>query len=123
MKEIDSHTYGPWALLTGASSGIGEELARQAAANGLDVVLVARREERLKEIAAELTTHHGVETRVLPVDLAGDGAFKAIVDGTDAWGAETGSSRCGEFVFVNEAAKQVAALHLKRLRCRSGFSG
>jgi uncharacterized protein len=83
MKEIDNHTYGPWALVTGASSGIGEEFARQAAANGLNVVLVARREERLKEIATELTTHHGIETRVLPVDLAADGAFQAIVEGTD----------------------------------------
>ena len=83
MKEIDNYTYGPWALVTGASSGIGEEFARQAAANGLNVVLVARREERLKEIAAELTTHHGIETRVLPVDLAEDGAFEAIIEGTD----------------------------------------
>jgi short-subunit dehydrogenase len=83
MKEIDNYTYGPWALVTGASSGIGEEFARQAAANGLNVVLVARREERLNEIAAELTAHHGVETRVLPVNLADDGAFKAIVEGTD----------------------------------------
>ncbi len=83
MREIDSHTYGPWALVTGASSGIGEEFARQAAANGLNVVLVARREDRLKEIAAELTTQHGVETRVVPVDLTGEGAFNAIVEATD----------------------------------------
>jgi hypothetical protein len=83
MKEIDNYTYGPWALVTGASSGIGEEFARQAAANGLNVVLVARREELLKEVAAKLTTHHGVETRVLPVDLTEDGAIQAIVEGTD----------------------------------------
>jgi len=83
MKEIDNQRYGPWALVTGASSGIGEEFARQAAANGLNVVLVARREERLKEVAAELTTHHGIATRVLPVDLAADGAFAAIVERTD----------------------------------------
>ena len=83
MREIDSHRYGPWALVTGASSGIGEEFARQAAANGLNVILVARREERLKEIAAQLTTHHGIETRVMSVDLADDGAFNEIVEGTD----------------------------------------
>ena len=83
MKQIDSHTYGPWALVTGASSGIGEEFARQAAANGLNVVLIARREDRLKEIAGELTTHHGIETCVLPVDLADDAAFSTIVEGTD----------------------------------------
>ena len=52
MKQIDKHAYGPWALVTGASSGIGQEFARQAAASGINVVLVARREERLKEVAA-----------------------------------------------------------------------
>jgi short-subunit dehydrogenase len=83
MKEIDKYTYGPWALVTGASSGIGEEFARQAAANGLNVVLVARREERLREVAAELTTHHGIDTRVLSIDLTADEAVHAIVEGTD----------------------------------------
>lgn len=83
MKEIDRHTYGPWALVTGASSGIGEGFARQAAANGLNVVLVARREERLKELGAELTTRYGVEAHALPLDLADEGAFNAIVEGTD----------------------------------------
>jgi NAD(P)-dependent dehydrogenase (short-subunit alcohol dehydrogenase family) len=52
MKQIDKHAYGPWALVTGASSGIGEEFARQVAASGIHVVLVARREERLREVAA-----------------------------------------------------------------------
>lgn len=83
MKEIDSNMYGPWALVTGASSGIGEEFARQAAANGLNVVVVARREERLKEVAAGLATQYGIETRVLPVDLASDGALDAMVECTD----------------------------------------
>jgi short-subunit dehydrogenase len=54
MKQFDRSVYGPWALVTGASSGIGEEFARQAAANAVNVVLVARREERLKQIGAEL---------------------------------------------------------------------
>lgn len=65
-----SERYGPWALVTGASSGIGAEFARQLAAEGLHLVLVARRRERLEELARELMAAHGVETVAAPVDLA-----------------------------------------------------
>lgn len=62
--------YGDWALVTGASSGIGAALARQIAADGTNVVLSARREERLTALASELERDHGVETRVVTADLA-----------------------------------------------------
>lgn len=67
MKQIDKDVYGPWALVTGASSGIGEEFARQVAANGINTVLLARREQRLKEVAAELAARCGVQARVVAV--------------------------------------------------------
>lgn len=58
------------ALITGASSGIGAEYARQLAARGTDVILVARNEAKLKAIAAELVERHGVIAEPLVADLA-----------------------------------------------------
>jgi uncharacterized protein len=57
------------ALVTGASSGIGSEVARQLASRGHTVVLVARREERLQTLATELRSDHGVEVDVIACDL------------------------------------------------------
>jgi short-subunit dehydrogenase len=62
--------YGEWALVTGASSGIGAEFARAFAREGLSVVLSARREDRLRELASELEREHRVATRVVAADLA-----------------------------------------------------
>ncbi|MGA1873673.1 MAG: SDR family NAD(P)-dependent oxidoreductase [Thermoplasmatota archaeon] len=62
--------YGPWALITGASSGIGREFAYQLAEKGLDIVLVARREDKLREIAEHIGSGFGRRTRVVPLDLS-----------------------------------------------------
>jgi short-subunit dehydrogenase len=61
--------YGGWAVVTGASSGIGAEFARAVARDGLSVVLTARRGDRLRDLARELEQAHGVATRVVEADL------------------------------------------------------
>ncbi len=71
--------YGDWALVTGASSGIGQALARQIAADGLNLVLTARREERLSNLASELERDHGVKTRVVAADLAERAEVEALL--------------------------------------------
>jgi short-subunit dehydrogenase len=75
-----SEKYGPWALVAGASEGVGAVYAEQLAARGLDVVLLARRQEALDQVAARIRAAHGVETRTLAVDLAEPGAATAVTE-------------------------------------------
>ena len=62
--------YGPVALVTGASSGIGKSFAQLLAAKGLNLVLVARRVQRLDELASRLKSEHAIEAKVCQVDLS-----------------------------------------------------
>jgi short-subunit dehydrogenase len=74
----------PTALVTGASSGIGRELAKALARDGHDLVLVARRRERLEELARELSVEHGVSVRAIAKDLADPTSCGEIAGELDA---------------------------------------
>jgi len=77
------------ALITGASAGIGRELAKIFASDGWNVVLVSRREERLQALAADLEAEfEGMIAHVVPADLARDSAPQAIFDGLTTDGIE-----------------------------------
>jgi hypothetical protein len=76
MTSIDKHKFGPWALVTGASSGIGAEFARQLAAGGLNVVLIARRLALLEELGHQLAEQYGIAYRAIAADLSKDNVFE-----------------------------------------------
>jgi short-subunit dehydrogenase len=80
---IDKSRFGPWALITGASSGIGKEFATQIAASGINVVLAARRANLLEEIGAGLSKKYGVQYRTVAVDLSQPGFMDKIKPITD----------------------------------------
>ncbi len=80
--ELFKTKYGKWAVITGASSGIGRALANELAAAGLNLVLVARRQAELEQVAKYLSARYGVETRVLAVDLANAPSLTQIEDET-----------------------------------------
>ena len=84
--------YGPWALVAGASEGLGEAFAHGAAARGVNVLLLARRREALEAVAAEVRRRHGVEARAAVVDLAAPDAASRAAAAAD--GREVGLLVC-----------------------------
>ncbi|MTI20886.1 SDR family oxidoreductase, partial [Fulvivirga sp. RKSG066] len=70
LKNKIKHKYGDWALITGASSGIGRALADAIAQCNLNVVLTARSEDKLNELAESLNKAYGIEAKVIPADLS-----------------------------------------------------
>lgn len=82
MEDQFKDKYGPWAVVTGASSGIGAEFARQLAAKGLNLLLIARRKDMLESLCEELAAQYKVESLSLESDLSKDGFHFDILDRT-----------------------------------------
>ena len=82
MKDV----FAKWAVVTGASSGIGENFAKQLAQEGLNLILVARREDRLQALAQELKSKSSIEVEVLTADLSEENSCREIFTKSTAKG-------------------------------------
>ena len=118
--------YGRWAVIAGASEGVGASLADQLAGRGLDLVLIARNGALLEELAAKVHERHGVEVRSLVQDLTAPDVGDRVAEATD--GLEVGlliynagaANRTVEFLddsFERLAAADQAGVH------RAGCAG
>ncbi len=120
---------GKTALVTGASSGLGVDFARQLAELGCHLILVARREEKLHEVAQAVTQQYGVEVTVLALDLGIDDAAQHLYDQIKAQGKvvdvlinNAGFGLSGEFISLPWAREKamleldmITVVHLTKL--------
>jgi short-subunit dehydrogenase len=116
---LDKERFGPWAIVTGASSGIGKEFARQIAASGINIVLVARREDLLKEVGVEFSKRYGVEHRVVVLDLSRKDFIGLLASATDDLDiglvvSNAGTGNPGEFLKLDRQLLQ-ATLRLNTM--------
>jgi short-subunit dehydrogenase len=102
MPVLDRNRYGPWAVVAGASDGTGACFARDIAASGINLLLIARRQGPLDSLAAELCAGHGVEVRTLSLDL------------NDADAAQRMAAACAELdvgLYVSNAGAESGGKH------------
>src|ERR1700746_1492722 len=116
---LDKRQFGPWALVTGASSGIGREFARQIAASGINVVLVARREGLLAELGRAISQEFDVQYRALAMDLSQEGFIAGLADATDDIDiglvvSNAGTGNPGEFLKLDQQLLQTQEITIKQ---------
>ncbi len=120
MKNSFRARYGSWAIVTGASSGIGREMALCLAQMGLNLVLVARSRTKLEQIATDFAQRYGIETQVLDIDLASEKAVEIVEANTRNLDigllvAAAGFGTSGSFL----NAKLEQEIDMLHLNCRS----
>jgi hypothetical protein len=106
-NQLNLKNYGPWAIITGSSSGIGKEFAEQLANMKFNLVLVARRKELLEEIGKYLSDQYGINYLTLQSDLAKAGSVKSIIEQTKELDiglliSNAGAGKPGRFLDVEE---------------------
>ena len=106
-KIIDKNKFGPWAIIAGASSGFGKEFAQQLAADGLNLVLVARRHILIEELGQSLAKEFGIKYRTIAIDLADKNCVPKIADETKDLDiglliANAGGGTIGKFLSFDE---------------------
>jgi short-subunit dehydrogenase len=120
MSKDKLRRYGQWAVVTGASDGIGKAFARDLAKAGMNVVLVSRRRYLLEKVAETLLIKYGVESRIIAMDLSDDAAHKKLREETKdldvgVFVAAAGFGSSGEF--INSAIEN--ELNMIDLNCRA----
>lgn len=114
------HQYGPWALIAGASEGIGLAFAEQLAAKGINLVLLSRSAKKLEDAANTITAKHNIEIKLVAADLTTDDCMNAITAATD--GLEIGlliynaGAVHGAELFLDDPLEK--SLALVNLNCR-----
>ncbi len=120
MKKNHLKKYGPWAIITGATDGIGKAIAEQLAKLGYNLVLVARREAVLQQLSSLLQESHGVDIRIIAADLSREKALSEIERETGDLDigllvAAAGYGTTGDFVDANLSDE----LNMIDVNCRS----
>lgn len=120
MNKKFQNKYGSWALITGASDGIGKEVAIEIAKKGLNVILVARRKEILHEVEREIYQYSSVKVKIISLDLSKTNALETLVENIKEmdiglFAAIAGFGTSGEFIQSNISTE----LNMIDVNCRA----